>query len=103
MWKGDSGEREEIKREHQRLLYVAMTRARDHLIMLGTLGNGKTPVKQNTWLDYLHRTILQRQNPGDATGSRAVRYSYPLWQAENIIEQRTGNNQGERRRRSSSM
>ena len=30
-------EQEELRREHQRLLYVAMTRARDHLVMLGTL------------------------------------------------------------------
>ena len=58
MWKGDNGEQEELRREHQRLLYVAMTRARDHLIMLGTLGTGKTLVKQNTWLDYLHRTVI---------------------------------------------
>ena len=53
LWKGEHGEQEELRREHQRLLYVAMTRARDHLIMLGTLGNNKTPIKQNTWLEYL--------------------------------------------------
>jgi ATP-dependent exoDNAse (exonuclease V) beta subunit len=47
-------EREELRREHQRLLYVAMTRARDHLIMIGSLANGKTPHKQNSWLSYLH-------------------------------------------------
>src|SRR4030067_2432778 len=47
-------EREELRREHQRLLYVAMTRARDHLIMTGTLSNGHTPYKQNSWLSYLN-------------------------------------------------
>lgn len=47
-------EREELQREHQRLLYVAMTRARDHLIMTGTLRDEKKPLVQNTWLEYLH-------------------------------------------------
>jgi double-strand break repair helicase AddA len=47
-------EKIELQREHQRLLYVAMTRARDHLVMIGTVAAGKSPVKQNTWLDYLH-------------------------------------------------
>jgi ATP-dependent helicase/nuclease subunit A len=79
MWKGDSGEQEEIKREHQRLLYVAMTRARDHLIMLGTLGTGKTPVKQNTWLDYVHITAPQPLFDAPLTGPAGTRfYSYPL-------------------------
>ncbi|HSB34976.1 MAG TPA: 3'-5' exonuclease, partial [Nitrospirota bacterium] len=47
-------EREELRREHQRLLYVAMTRARDHLIMIGTLREGKKLPAQNSWLEYLH-------------------------------------------------
>ncbi len=47
-------EQEELLREHQRLLYVAMTRARDHLIMIGALTNGKSAVKPDTWLAYLH-------------------------------------------------
>jgi ATP-dependent exoDNAse (exonuclease V) beta subunit len=79
MWKGDSGEREEIKREQQRLLYVAMTRARDHLIMLGTLGNNKTPVKQNTWLDDLHTTAPQPLFASPTDGPTGMRfYSYPV-------------------------
>jgi len=79
MWKGDSGEREEIKREQQRLLYVAMTRARDHLIMLGTLGNNKSPVKQNTWLDDLHTTAPQPLFASPIDGPAGVRfYSYPV-------------------------
>lgn len=48
-------EKEELKREHQRLLYVAMTRARDHLVMIGARKDDKKPVKQSTWLDYLHQ------------------------------------------------
>ncbi len=48
-------EKDELKREHQRLLYVAMTRARDHLVMIGTRKDDKRPLTQSTWLDYLHR------------------------------------------------
>jgi len=47
-------EMEELKREHQRLLYVAMTRARDHLIMIGVRKDDKKQLKHPTWLDYLH-------------------------------------------------
>ena len=79
MWKGDSGEREEIKREQQRLLYVAMTRARDHLIMLGTLGNNKSPVKQSSWLDDLHTTAPQPLFASPVDGPTGVRsYAYPV-------------------------
>jgi len=82
MWKGDEGEQQELMREHQRLLYVAMTRARDHLVMIGTLRDGKTPISQNTWLDYLHRTILAGQGNGDASAPRILHYSYPSWQPQ---------------------
>jgi ATP-dependent helicase/nuclease subunit A len=51
LWKQ---EMEELRREHQRLLYVAMTRARDHLVMIGVRKDDKKPLKQSTWLDYLH-------------------------------------------------
>jgi len=47
-------EQEELRREHQRLLYVAMTRARDRLVMIGALAGNGRPVKENTWLDCLH-------------------------------------------------
>ncbi|HYA88428.1 MAG TPA: UvrD-helicase domain-containing protein [Nitrospirota bacterium] len=50
-------EMEELKREHQRLLYVAMTRARDHLIMIGVRKDDKKQFKQSTWLDYLHMAV----------------------------------------------
>jgi ATP-dependent helicase/nuclease subunit A len=77
-------EHEEILREHQRLLYVAMTRARDHLVMLGTLNDGKTPIKPNTWLDYLHRTIPMFKATGDDGRARIINYAYPEWQAQVI-------------------
>jgi ATP-dependent helicase/nuclease subunit A len=48
-------EKEELKREHQRLLYVAMTRARDHLVMIGARKDDKGLPAPSTWLDYLHR------------------------------------------------
>lgn len=81
MWKGENGEQEDLRREHQRLLYVAMTRARDHLFMLGTLANSKTPVKQNSWLDYLHRAIDSPWDPAQEEIPRIAEYAYPAWQA----------------------
>jgi ATP-dependent helicase/nuclease subunit A len=77
-------EYDELLREHQRLLYVAMTRARDHLLMIGTLNGGKAPIKQNTWLDYLHRTIPMFQTTSDESGPRILNYAYPEWQAQMI-------------------
>jgi hypothetical protein len=71
-------EHSELLREHQRMLYVAMTRARDHLIMIGTLMSGKTLIKPNTWLGYLHasapRPLFDR--PVEAE-SGTISYSYP--------------------------
>ena len=92
MWKGEHGEQDEITREQQRLLYVAMTRARDHLIMLGTLGTGKTPIKQNTWLDYVHKTIIPMpRKTDDKDDGRIVQYSCPDWQAQDLSpEPQTG-------------
>ncbi len=60
-------EREELLSEHQRLLYVAMTRARDHLVMLGSWNDGKAPVKTDTWLEFLHRSV-----PIAEQGSRRI-------------------------------
>jgi ATP-dependent helicase/nuclease subunit A len=79
LWKR---EYDELLREHQRLLYVAMTRARDHLVMIGTLNDGKAPIKQNTWLDFLHRTIPMFQTNSDDTFPRILCYAYPAWQGQ---------------------
>ena len=73
---------DELLREHQRLLYVAVTRARDHLVMIGTLSGGKAPIRQNTWLDYLHRAIPMFQKDGDVGGQYILQYDYPDWQAQ---------------------
>jgi ATP-dependent helicase/nuclease subunit A len=86
LWKGDNGEQGELTREHQRLLYVAMTRARDHLVMIGAQGNGKTPVKPNTWLEYLHRTIPMRHAAENEAGGRVASYSYPSWEARDAAD-----------------
>jgi ATP-dependent helicase/nuclease subunit A len=84
MWKGEDGEQEELRREHQRLLYVAMTRSRDHLIMIGTRPNGKTALRQNAWLDYLDKTLLPPMETGGETGTLLVEYSYPEWRPRSI-------------------
>jgi ATP-dependent helicase/nuclease subunit A len=71
-------EREELRREHQRLLYVAMTRARDHLIMIGSLANGKTPCKQNSWLSYLHEAEPKPLLDAEVTSRPGlITYAYP--------------------------
>jgi ATP-dependent helicase/nuclease subunit A len=85
LWKGDHGEQEELRREHQRLLYVAMTRARDHLVMLGTLTNTKIPVRQNTWMDFLHRTLPLTREPTEHAGSGIITYAFPDWQARTLV------------------
>ncbi|HLE40432.1 MAG TPA: UvrD-helicase domain-containing protein [Nitrospirota bacterium] len=71
-------EREELRREHQRLLYVAMTRARDHLIMIGSLANGKTPYKQNSWLSWLHEAKPKPLfDAKDISQPGSILYAYP--------------------------
>jgi ATP-dependent helicase/nuclease subunit A len=81
----------ELLREHQRLFYVAMTRARDHLAMIGTLNDGKAPIKQNTWLDFLHRTIPMYQTNSDDSVPHIFKYAYPAWKAQIIpIAAQTG-------------
>ncbi|HSQ77425.1 MAG TPA: 3'-5' exonuclease, partial [Nitrospirota bacterium] len=71
-------EHDELLREHQRLLYVAMTRARDHLFMIGALNDGRTPIKQNTWLSYLHEAAMMSlfEKPLE-TGPGQTTYAYP--------------------------
>lgn len=73
-------EQEELRREHQRLLYVAMTRARDHLVMLGTLENGNKPFKQSSWLSWLHQAIPAPEITTEPA-SQLVEYSCPVWKA----------------------
>ncbi len=75
MWEREHAE---LLREHQRLLYVAMTRARDHLIMIGSLAAGKTPAKQNSWLSFIHDTSPQPlfQNARE-TAPMIMAYGYP--------------------------
>jgi len=74
-------EYDELLREHQRLFYVAMTRSRDHLVMIGTLNEGKTPIKQNSWLDYLRRAIPMPGTNSNDSAPRVLHYAYPAWQA----------------------
>jgi ATP-dependent helicase/nuclease subunit A len=69
-------EKEELRREHQRLLYVAMTRARDHLVMIGTIENGNRPYRQNAWLSSLHEAVPAAEM-NDGTGHRLIEYTLP--------------------------
>jgi ATP-dependent helicase/nuclease subunit A len=73
-------EQQELRREHQRLLYVAMTRARDHLVMIGALGGGRSPVKQDTWLNWLRR-VIPSSAAAEEDAARIVVSSHPEWQA----------------------
>ncbi len=77
-------ERDELLREHQRLLYVAMTRARDHLVMIGALNGGRTPIKPDTWLDFLQRTIPAFLISSDDSVPHILQYAHPEWQAHII-------------------
>ena len=78
MWTREKGE---LQQEHQRLLYVAMTRACDHLVMIGALAGGETPVKQNTWLRYLHDAVPGLDRPATGPGAQALCFAYPEWRA----------------------
>ncbi|MHB8844543.1 MAG: UvrD-helicase domain-containing protein [Nitrospirota bacterium] len=86
-------EQAELRQEHQRLLYVAMTRACDHLVMTGTLAGGRRSGQQpgaspNTWLQYLHTAIpgLDRQ-AGDTVGP-IISFTYPDWRPQTLQEDR---------------
>ena len=87
-------EQAELRQEHQRLLYVAMTRACDHLVMTGALVGGRKPGQMpaalpNTWLQHLHTAIpgLDRQE-ADAAKS-VLSFSYPDWKRQEITDERT--------------
>jgi ATP-dependent helicase/nuclease subunit A len=84
-------EKAELRQEHQRLLYVAMTRACDHLVMTGTLAGGKKAgqmpkASPNTWLQYLHTAIpdLDRQEGDAAEG--ILSSTYPDWKPQSITD-----------------
>jgi ATP-dependent helicase/nuclease subunit A len=66
--------------EHHRLLYVALTRAEDHLILAGSLGKkAKGVVPENSWFTLLE-AAMQRLNIGwesDDTWGTHMRYSGP--------------------------
>jgi ATP-dependent helicase/nuclease subunit A len=86
-------EQAELQQEHQRLLYVAMTRACDHLVMTGTLAGGRKPghmpaASPNTWLQYLHTAIpgLDRQGTGTPGPVRCFRY--PDWNLQALPDDR---------------
>ncbi len=72
-------EQEELRREHQRLLYVAMTRARDRLVMIATLEEGTKPVREHSWLSFLRRAVPAEP---ETTASGVLRSSYPAWNRE---------------------
>jgi hypothetical protein len=53
--------------------------------MIGTLGTGRTPIKQNTWLDYVHKTIIRLPgDAGDKADGRILQYSFPDWQTQDL-------------------
>ena len=76
------GEKQELQREHQRLLYVAMTRARDCLVMIGTLDKNNKPFKESAWLNYLHQAIPVSTDSSGRNDANITVSSYPEWQAE---------------------
>ena len=79
-------EKAELREEHQRLLYVAMTRACDHLLMTATLSKGTLPgqpprIAANTWLQYLHTAIPTLDAPA---GERGLCFAYPDWSTQTL-------------------
>ena len=74
MWEREHAE---LLREHQRLLYVAMTRQGPPDHDRG-LGRGKTPAKQNSWLSFMHDASPQPlfQNARE-TAPAIMAYGYP--------------------------
>ncbi|HAS53330.1 MAG TPA: hypothetical protein DCS42_03945, partial [Nitrospiraceae bacterium] len=83
-------EKEELKREHQRLLYVAMTRARDHLFMIGTPNDSSKPAKDNTWLSYLYGALAVPSQRAENSGPAVVKRSYPDWAAQTHMPEQYG-------------
>jgi len=85
-----NSEKQELQMEHQRLLYVAMTRARDCLVMIGTVEKGNKPFRESAWLNYVHQA-LPRSTEGPGLNDQSITVSsYPEWQAEMLPVLRSG-------------
>jgi ATP-dependent helicase/nuclease subunit A len=69
-----TAELEQLRREHQRLLYVAMTRARDHLVLTGSRGS---VASRDTWLAYLHQAAPSLLAHSVDAAPGLTRYDYP--------------------------
>ena len=48
---------EETEHEYRRLLYVAMTRAADRLIIAGCMPGNRNSVRENSWYDLIKRGL----------------------------------------------
>ena len=48
---------EETEHEYRRLLYVAMTRAADRLIVAGCMPGNRNSVRENSWYDLIKRGL----------------------------------------------
>ena len=90
-------EKQELQREHQRLLYVAMTRARDCLVMIGTLDKNNKPFKESAWLNYLHQAIPVSTDQSHGNGPGVTASSHPEWQAELLPVRPVGDFQKEQK------
>ncbi|MFT3673784.1 double-strand break repair helicase AddA [Aestuariivirga sp.] len=80
--------------ERKRLLYVAMTRARDELYIGGVLGQGKSKVPEESWYDLVERAFAQSQalrNVDDPLFDNPVRRhgDEPQWTTEESSENRS--------------
>jgi ATP-dependent helicase/nuclease subunit A len=97
-------EKAELRQEHQRLLYVAMTRACDHLIITGTLAGGRKAgqiptVSPNTWLQYLHTAIPGLDRQASEANEPIRCFTYPDWMPQTLPDRpaasMTGTNEQE--------
>ena len=76
--------------ESLRLLYVALTRARDRVIILGrALGNRKEGFEERSWWDVLSETFVRLQAEGD-TRIRDIGEGRLRFGVDTVIALRTG-------------
>ena len=52
---------EETEHEYRRLLYVAMTRAADRLIVAGCMSGNRSSVRENSWYDLIKRGLANSE------------------------------------------